>query len=329
VIAAVLLATACTLPAGPHQTGFRTSYVLDQGRPVIVKLWYPAADTTSARLFFRDYLTAPELPGFRGLAGRFSHFMRRRAVREMLNARTPSCRECAPAAGRFPVVVYYPGADGTFAENTVLFETLASHGYVVITSLYPSGPRHLSNNRSDAEAAIRDMRALLMWSRSLPWADVSRVGAIGHSMGAQIFLEWLGQADMPIDALVSLDSTLEYTPRDFPGHRELRGRLAVSGRPTIPVLLFARADDIPPNFRSYDEFLSQATRYEAAVRYLEHDDFTMAGAYRRNLPQVRDAYEHVCRSVLAFLDCSLKADAARCAAVKSSGPITISVRQPI
>jgi dienelactone hydrolase len=326
VIGALLLAAAITLPPGPHQTAVQTSYVLDGGRFVLVKLWYPATDSTSRRLLYREYLEAPSVPEFPGLAHRFSRFMRRRAVRGMLNHRTPACHECKPAAGRFPVVVYYPGADSTFAENTALFEYLASHGYVVVTSLFPTGPRHLSNNRSDADAAIRDMRALLAWSRSLPYADVSRLVAIGHSMGAHIFLEWLGQASTPIHALVSLDSTLEYTPRDFPGHKELRDRLAGMLHPRIPVLLFARADDIPPNFRTYDEHLLNALRYEAAVRHVKHDDFTMAGVYRRNLPAVRDAYEHVCRTILYFLDCYLKTDSSACKDIKSSGPVTITMR---
>jgi hypothetical protein len=328
LIAAVLLAAAFVLEPGPYQSGFRTSLVIDNARPVLVKLWYPAADAAAPRLRYRDYLDAPPVTEFRGLSERISRFLGRSAKRSVLSAVTPSCRECAPAIGRFPVVGYFPGAGGTFAENTTLFEYLAGHGYVVVSSLYPSADlRHLPNNRTEPELAIADMQALLRWSRSLPFADASRVGAIGHSFGAQIILEWLGRDDMPLAAFVSLDSTLEYTPRDFPGHKELRDRLLRLGRPRTPGLLFARGHGTPANFRTYDEYLLHAPRFEAAVQHVKHDDFTMR--YGRDLPAVRAAYQQVCRTILSVLDCHLKGESAKCSSVKSSGPVKLGFRPPV
>jgi dienelactone hydrolase len=328
------------LPAGSFQPAFQSSWILDHSRrygaqprgprPILVNLWYPSAHRPASRLLYRDYLKLPPLAGFPELPGRLEELFlgMTPAAGPLLGGQTQACRDCVPANGRFPIIVYFPGAGSAYHENTPLFEFLASHGYVVLSSSFQS-PYHefLTNNTTDASTAIRDLQMLVRYATTLPFTDAARVGAVGHSMGAQVMLEWIGEPDTPVDAFVSLDSTLEYTPRNFAGHKQLRDRLERMFRPRVPALLFARAAD-RPNFRTYDKYLSHAPRYEASVRFLKHDDFTVHGVISRDAKTVRSAYDAVRRMILHFADCRLKQINAACNALKSSGPIAVNYKPP-
>src|ERR1035437_11073477 len=92
----------------------------------------------------------------------------------------------APAAGKFPVVIYHPGLGGTFDDNSVACEYLASHGYVVLSSAYQAADSSALNIDGDLATSLEDLNFLLRYAATLPFADVSKVAAMGHSYGAQV-----------------------------------------------------------------------------------------------------------------------------------------------
>src|ERR1039457_3336486 len=110
------------------------------------------------------------------------------------------------AAGPFPVVIHHPGLGGTFDDNAVACEFLASHGYVVLSSAYQAADSSMLNIDGDLATSLEDLGFLLRYASTLSFADVSKVAAMGHSYGAQAMLAWRAGANSPVDAVVVLDS---------------------------------------------------------------------------------------------------------------------------
>jgi hypothetical protein len=150
-------------------------------------------------------------------------------------------------------------------------------------------------------------------ARQWPYADAARLGAIGHSAGAQNLLLWIGAAKCPARAIVSLDTTIEYSAGNYQLHKWVRDAMRKLRRPRIPLLLFAQAR-LRPDFSPFDRYLSHAPHYEAQAAELSHADFVAHGYLGRtlmgmpNAAEVRRSYEEVCRAIRAFLDASLKAE---------------------
>ena len=64
------------------------------------------------------------------------------AFDRFLAAKTIAVKDAPAAVGRFPVVIYHPGLGGSYEDNSVLFEYLASHGYLVLSSALSRDRRH-------------------------------------------------------------------------------------------------------------------------------------------------------------------------------------------
>jgi dienelactone hydrolase len=291
-------------------------------------MWYPAETGGSKPFAYREYFTVPPLPRYPRFASRLEQFLldtlsedlfrKKRSklssregkfLEVLLSTPTRAHRNAAPGEGRFPVLLYHTGAAGSFEDNSVMCEYLASHGYVVITSAFPSADgRHESNNYGGPETSWNDLSFLLEHARDLAFADVSNVGAIGHSMGAQYLLEWLGQPRSTLRAMVSLDTTLEYTPENYSGHRSLRKRLASLRPLEVPVLVAASAER-HPNFATWNRYLPSRT--DASIGYFRHGDFLLHGSQARafsgeQASDVRRNYGRLVRVVGAFFDANLR-----------------------
>ena len=325
-----------SLEPGPYTAGYRAYFEFDARRvygtprgqrPILVNLWYPAAEPKGEPVRYREYITPPALTGYSDFRSRLETFLldavsgdifqKKRAglapaelafLDSLLSHPTRAYRDAAPAAGRFPIILYHPGAAGSYEDNSALCEYLASYGYVVLTSAFQSrDAKYVSNNYGGPDTSWADMAFLLTHARSLPFADLLNAGAIGHSMGAQYLLEWLGHRHPPLGAVISLDTTLERaTPH--PGHAALRKGIAHLAPQHVPALLMAPAD-YRPDFSPWDGYLP--CRVEAAPAYFEHNDFLLHGSLARTFngnraAEVRQNYDQLARVVRAFFDANLK-----------------------
>lgn len=344
--AAITLPGACTttpLPEKQAKLAFR---------PVLVAIWYPAS-TSLFRMRLGDYLNVPRTHASSDFASRLEQFSERtmketlfgqhdsttaaaqnQAIRKLLRLQTRASRNARASAGRFPVVLYHPGAAGSFDENAILCEFLATHGYVVISSAYQTSTLHVSNDAQEPGQSIHDLRFLMQTASKLPYVDITKVAGVGHSAGAQTLLRWIGEVECPLRAMVSLDSTLEYTPRDFPGHKELRQRLEAMDKPSLPVMLFASAERAP-DFTTLDGFLAHAPRYEVTVEHLRHNEYLSQGAMKSALTsgkaadKMRAGYDRVCVTTKLFFDYVLKGDEkARIALTGSVAGVEVRYRAP-
>ena len=238
------------LPAvgGPFQVGTVTYHLVDPTRPeiytensddvreIMVQLWYPGVpgpDATRAPYLEAVDIAGPavasrlELPPFLldhvGLIETHSYVG-------------------APVAsgGPFPFVVFSHGLRGLRAQNTILMETLAGHGYIVasidhtygnVLTVFPDGAvafydgdMIFADGSSTVDGGARlvdvwgaDVRFLLdqasTWNRSAghPLAGViglERIGVLGHSTGGAAALE-VCALDGRCGAVVGLDAWVE------------------------------------------------------------------------------------------------------------------------
>jgi hypothetical protein len=350
------------LEHGPYSIGFQSSIALDgsrkydgKARPILLDVWYPASSTPDTGFDYARYLRVPNVSAHPWFKERLETFIRdvvsddlfhkkteaalnkdeRSAFEKLLATRTAAHLDAAPLAGPFPVVLYHSGAGGSFEDNSLLFEYLASYGYVVVSSAFESlFPKFIGNNVGGIERSGPDLDFIARQARKWTYADAVKLAVVGHSAGAQNILQWIGSPKCPAHAFVSLDTTLEYSPEDYKGHKLVRDAIRKLTPPHIPVLLFAQARK-HPRFSTFDSYLREAPRYEAEAAELHHDDFLTHGYLGRVLMQMPDAetvrgsYEQVCRTIRVFLDASLKGDAqaARLLEVSAAGsPVSVRYR---
>ena len=313
-------------------------------RPILINIWYPVhCDDAGAFLPYREYLTIGQNHvELRDFCEKLIAFhldvisqevmykphkdlsQQERAIFEnFLNTETAVLKESLPCAGRFPLVINHQGLGGSFEDNAVLFEFLASHGYVVANSAYQSENAAYFNVDWDLVRSIKDMEFLVNSLQDHPSVEKQKVAVMGQSYGGQAAMAWRAEENSAVDAVISFDSTLEYAALDEPGFAKLKERLARVDNLAAPLLVFASRRG-KPNFDHY-EALKYAPRYFAMVEHLLHNDYISHGAIGSGirltsppgappdfvLPEpklVQESYELVCLYTLKFLDAYLKGD---------------------
>jgi dienelactone hydrolase len=241
-----------TLPAphGRYATGESTLRLVDDKRAdpwvpnqpyreLMISVFYPAVHT-AGKPYTTQYPAAAaaaigaSLDGGNGLPAGLVNWAA---------TRTHSVRDAAMAPGRFPVVLYSPGAGDPRDSNVTLVENLASQGYVVVTidhtgeapaTEFPDG--HVVGNGpllaafgqvGDDQAAatvlltkvmnvrLADTQLVLNRLSSLPHRltagmDLNDIGMFGHSAGGFEAAETMYN-DPRVKAGVNLDGTMEFT----------------------------------------------------------------------------------------------------------------------
>ena len=356
-----------SLKPGPHAVGYRNLYQLDhtrqydpefatdptkppvhKPRPIYICVWYPAQKTDAKPMEYRQYLdvssddariapfakrlsrhvvnvvsdsTVGKEPEYRTLA-------QTAAFGRFLATKTFAVKDTLAAKGRFPVVLNHAGLNGVADDNSVLFELLASHGYVVLASAYPNYYAEGVGISSDLHTSFRDMEFLSRFARGLPFADADRLGAMGHSWGAIAVLHWAALPDSPLRAFVTLDSGFEYVSVEDSTIEPLINHMkANKGNIRAAALRFSGRATLKTDFSFLEPHLKYAPDYRAAVAGLTHNDYLLHGAIGPALlPQEfpdamgarRTNYDRICRHILLFFDATLKEQAeAREALAKS------------
>jgi len=183
----------------------------ERGRPLQTLVWYPATPTNGETLSYADYVGLWDTETSFGSP---QHVAEDRRIKPFLSTNLPSkmwaIRNASPIAGRFPVVIYSPGASHPAWDNADLCEYLASHGYVVIAvSSIGRTTRRVSVDVAGAITAARDITFLIGFAKSLPDTDASAVAVAGHSWGGLAGL-FAAANDDRVRALISLDGSLRY-----------------------------------------------------------------------------------------------------------------------
>jgi tetratricopeptide (TPR) repeat protein len=355
------------LKPGPYPVGYRSLYRLDhtrqydpefvadptkppahKPRPIYIAVWYPAKKTDAKPMEYRQYLdVSSDDPLIAPLAKRLSPHVANvvsettvgkelayrtpaetAAFERLLATKTVAVKDAPAAEGRFPVVLYHAGLGGVADDNSVLFELLASHGYVVVSSAYQFQDADRVHIGSDLHTSFRDLEFLFRFARELPFADADRLGAMGHSWGAIAVLHWAALPDSSLRAFVTLDSGLEYASIDDTGAEALILHMKTNkGNIRAAALRFAGRPTLKTNFDFLEPYLKYAPDYRAAVAGLTHNDYLTQGAIGPALlPEKwpdpkgvrRTGYDRICRHILLFFDAALKQQTAAREALQKS-----------
>ena len=217
------------LEPGSDAVGFKLLHVVSEtesgGRRVVrIGLWYPATAQSSDRTMNHgDYVKmSPKVveddafETFMNKEDRKSQgrqFFDENAERHqesLESARVAAIHHARMKVGRFPLVIHSLGRNGNLFQHTILWEYLASHGFV--TAAIGQFGKDLEDpwmdfNVEDLQYQLNDMRIVLDDLSSRHFVDSTKIGAIGHSSGAVLAL-WLA-ADRPeIKAVIGLDGSI-------------------------------------------------------------------------------------------------------------------------
>ncbi len=239
---------------GPHPVGVRSAELEDtaRGRRLPVELWYPATAAHAGA-----DLVDPSRDRYAVLAA-------------FPPTSQDAVRDAAPAAGRFPLVVFSHGFGGHRRQTTFLCTHLASHGYVV------ASPDHVGNTvvdmmqtlmdaqagkaMPDPEALVGEMIAARPGDASAvidavldgavgglaDRVDRERIGVTGHSFGGWTTLMTAG-TDTRVRAALPLAPAGGTTPLGVnPLKEALHAVLRPDGRAVPTLYLAAEFDTLLP-----------------------------------------------------------------------------------
>lgn len=285
------------LQPGPYTIGFRSVFAFDRSRewlqtrpfhggfspdynwrPIRIDIWYPAmARRAAAPMTFGDYVTVQVPQGFEALQrqvrGR-DMLIATLDVREndpaelqkLLRSPVPAQLNAPTAFGRFPLLFWIGGQNAGGQDGSVLAEFLASRGYIVASVALQgrdAGETTLRRRQEDIETTLRDYEFAWATLRGDASVDQSKVGVIGHSLGA-------------VEAMLFADR-----------HPDVSVAIGLDG-----TYGFKGATDVLTSFYDYDPARMRATILDlrkaageqgteldlsalAAMRYVERDRVTL------------------------------------------------------
>jgi dienelactone hydrolase len=190
----------------------------ERGRPIQVCVWYPAVPTDGATsVTMSDYVFSPpdDMRQYEFLARIqnreivFLHVLlgnNQVAVLEVLATDMRAVRDADPAEGAFPLLIYHSDFNRGIAENAVLFEYLASRGFVVAAT-HSFGPSAVTAEPTAAalETTVGDMEFVIATLRDMEFVDPDKLGVLGYRAGGLAAL-LLGMRNHNVDAVLGLET---------------------------------------------------------------------------------------------------------------------------
>ncbi|MBK5258285.1 MAG: hypothetical protein JJE51_01710 [Thermoanaerobaculia bacterium] len=266
-----------SLTLGDHAVGF------DEWRDggLLVSAWYPAR-AGGSRMTFGDYVGNRRAGFTEFLAGAG---LPAAAISEYLDARMLAVRGATILGGRFPLVAMGQGNGHSAADQAVLSEYLASHGYVVVTT--PSPMIETPMKSADEIGKFAEIQALEL-GRAIDAVqkryriDRGRIGVIGHSFGARAAL-LLAMRDPRIRAIVSLDGGIGTSS----GVESMKAAPSFDIRDVPPILhLFELQDAFMTPDLQFLRAISPAGLHTENLDALRHVHFTTLGFASAAIPEI-------------------------------------------
>lgn len=363
-----------SLENGKYSVGFRHYTTLDStrtysramdftnkkmARPISISLWYPAEQIADGKepLQVLDYLEIlkeeeewEHLPNEQIL--NWFYYRNTPANQKHLAEKTTAYAKVEPAKGKFPVIVYAPSFQASSIENFALCEYLASHGFVVISSLSRgTKTRWFSNNNAkEMETQARDMEFLLKEAGKLSMADYDKIALMGFSFGGLSNIIVQNRNDN-IKAIVSLDGTERYQYALLE-----QSHFFDAAKIDVPYIHMAQKDipgtvlkednidaELNTKFQLYDS-ITQATSYRLKFHDLTHSHFSTLGILfadrdkrqDKTDSEIMESYKWVSVYALQFLDATLNKDESAIQFMEKDpsdngvahGLVTQSIKQP-
>ncbi len=264
-------------------------------RPIIINIWYPAKTNPKDKpLLYGDYIKIQSQDvTLKTFIKRIEDYNEKNSSQYMFYSDSLSKQEkekftkhlqqsisvfknAAPLPEKFPLVIYHPGLGGTLNDNTILYEYLASHGFVVISGAFQANDYKYVDLNWDLERSTKDIDFMLNAIKNLTFVDFSKIAAIGHSYGAQAVLGYKTENHSPVSCLISLDNTFDYSIDASPeGFEPLTEKLYnKNNNMNVPSLVFAGPT---ASFKVMDS-LKYSARVYATIK-LAHNEYTSLSSF--------------------------------------------------
>jgi tetratricopeptide (TPR) repeat protein len=337
---------------GPYEIGYKVAFLYDQTRiyksqydykgnlvnhdifrPVQISIWYPATRpiNTEYMKYIEYVLTASTRFDYSLLTDTLHEEIVRswknrykqrgyeeividNIVDNVLLRKTRALKDAPPVTGKFPLVVFCSGGGDVPGSHDIMFEYLASHGYVIAAvssnGFFEGGP---SYNMMDEEAQVRDMEFALNYMRDITSVDIQNICSMGFSYGGIINVLF-ALRNYDIKAVLCLDGSICLVNRDravknLPYFKPDRLRIPFMNMPIVA-----------PN--RYDFGFYEALKYSDAYlvhfNRMTHLEFTSQRSIQepenldsernRNITSINLNHETACRYALNYLDATLKND---------------------
>lgn len=300
-------------------------------RPISVSVWYPSDEkknaTTMTILNYMEILKQEEewehLPNEQIL--NWFYYPNTPENRKHLSEQTTAVKNRKKAKGKFPVLIYAPSYQAASIENFALFEYVASHGYIVISS--PSRgteSRHMEGGTGkDMETQARDIEFLIKEVAKFDNAQMEKIATIGFSFGG--LSNVLAQMrNKKIKANVSFDGSIKYQyatlqKSPFTNIKAVDVPFIHLAQKDIPENVL-KEDKIDPllnsNFEFYDSLVNSKS-YSLKFHNLTHSYFSTLGVLFQPRDTRQDktdleimgSYKLASLYTLTFLNAYLKNDA--------------------
>ncbi|MFH1314259.1 MAG: hypothetical protein ABIJ00_13670 [Candidatus Eisenbacteria bacterium] len=322
----------------PKRDYFGTVLPGERARPLQLLVWYPAAGTgDELPIVLSDYaFTPPDEQGMlrflSGIQDREIGFLyqvftnNELAVLEALSTEMSAIRDADHADGAFPLLVYHSAFNRGIAENAVMCEYLASHGFVVATT-HSFGLTAVRGEPDPAglETIVGDMEFAIAALHDLDFIDHDKLGVFGYRNGADAAL-LLQMRSYNIDAVVEIEPAL----RDSGLAEMATGNPYYdTDRMTVPLLELYSIAENGQEEASVEPF-KYGQRTSLGFRNTRGFDFTTYGLLPAMFlppdttgaapPSSGDIYEAACGYVLDFFDAHLNGSRASLEFPASSSP---------
>lgn len=225
-------------------------------------------------------------------------------------------REGAPARTAFPLVLVAQGNGQDAADQAVLAEYIASHGYIVASVPSPMIRQPMTDQSqigSFAEAQADALEAAMARIPRMLAIRKGRIGVIGHSFGARPAL-LLAMRRPSIRALVSLDGGIGTAT----GASEMKAAPSFRARAELPATLhiYEKLDAfMKPDLAFLHGLRIRSLRLEA-TEDMHHVHFTTYGFAAATIPEfakltnagpgIEGSIRKMAQDVLRFLDVELE-----------------------
>jgi len=242
----------------------------------------------------------------------------------IINRKTRAFKDATPQSGKFPLILFCSGGGDTPSSFDVLFEYLASHGYVIAgipsNGMFEKKP---SYNLMDEESQIRDMEFAMSYMTDFPNADINNICSMGYSYGGLVNVLF-ALRNFDIKTVLCLDGSICLKDRD----RAVKTLPYFdSARLKIPFLNMAREVHDEQDFKFFNQ-LKYSNAYLLHFNQMNHEGFksiphiedfeNINNPKNRNIVSIGDDNELVYKYSLHFLDAYTKNDSNAYSTMQSS-----------
>jgi len=232
------------LTPGDYKVGYQDTIIFNPGqqyelndyrgdKPYFVNMWFPLTSETGSRIKYNEYLIFDSIPEIQSLIDsiqkvQHSAFVswgvtydldmwenspfskgKQDLTKKMLEENLHVNKTNQYPKKEFPTIIYHHGNGGISFENSVLFEFLASHGFVIISADYHWPGLRLSSYMQKSDLSLEDVDFVTNFSEGLPFTNHQNLRFIGHSWGGGVALRLNQKRNPKFKHYIIFDSTIE------------------------------------------------------------------------------------------------------------------------